>query len=132
MLLYLRVLFLAERHRFEPRHGAITRPRAAHAARARKSPLLNRAYAHLASAQTARVANELADRLVAMGFEELEAAQAVFPSSLPLFDDAGTSRLPIEALELNLPVTPGFAADLVGDLLPGVCAWATRNCPVSV
>jgi type III restriction enzyme len=88
-------------------------------ARARKSPLLNRAYAHLASAQTARVANELADRLVAMGFEELEAAQAVFPSSLPLFDDAGTSRLPIEALELNLPVTPGFAADLVGDLLPG-------------
>jgi type III restriction enzyme len=48
-------------------------------ARRRKSDLLNRAYAHVASAQTMRVANALADKLVAMGFEELEAAQAVFP-----------------------------------------------------
>ncbi|MBK6906676.1 MAG: DEAD/DEAH box helicase family protein [Rhodocyclaceae bacterium] len=57
-------------------------------ARTRKSALLNRAYAHLASAQTAQVANALADKLVAMGFEELEAAQAVFPSTTPLFDEA--------------------------------------------
>lgn len=88
-------------------------------ARARKSPLLNRAYAHLASAQTTRVANDLADRLVAMGFEELEAAQAVFPSSLPLFADETHNRLPVEALELDLPVPPAFAADLAGDPLPG-------------
>jgi type III restriction enzyme len=55
-------------------------------ARRRKSELLNRAYAHVASAQTMQVANALADKLVAMGFEELEAAQAVFPTTTPLFD----------------------------------------------
>lgn len=88
-------------------------------ARTRKSPLLNRAYAHLASAQTARVANELADRLVAMGFEELEAAQAVFPGVLPLFDDPTAGGLPAQVLELSLPAVPAFAADLAGGLLPG-------------
>lgn len=88
-------------------------------AQARRSPLLNRAYAHLACAQTARVASELADRLVAMGFEELEAAQAVFQSSLPLFDAAADGGLPpVEPLELVLPAVPAFACDLAGDLLP--------------
>jgi len=80
-------------------------------AASRKSPLLNRAYAHLASAETARVANELADRLVAMGFEELEAAQAVFPTTLPLFDEQ--SNLPLipelPPLELVLPLVPALA-----------------------
>lgn len=77
----------------------------------RKSPLLNRAYAHLASAETARVANELADRLVAMGFEELEAAQAVFPTTLPLFDEHGDKPLALELppLEFVLPVAPALA-----------------------
>lgn len=88
-------------------------------ARSRKSPLLNRAYAHLASAETARVANELADRLVAMGFEELEAAQAIFPTTLPLFDAGSPTLLPeLPALEFNLPKAPAFAADLLGGLQP--------------
>lgn len=98
-------------------------------ARSRKSPLLNRAYAHLASAQTAQVANALADRLVAMGFEELEAAQAVFQASLPLFDNEDASRLPIEVLQLTLPETPVFAADLAGDLLPGSLRLGNQDLP---
>lgn len=87
-------------------------------ATSRRSPLLNRAYAHLASAQTALVANELADRLVAMGFEELEAAQAVFPTTLPLFDAPEAAYAPTP-LALDLPAAPAFASDLAGDLLPG-------------
>ncbi len=92
-------------------------------ARSRKSPLLNRAYAHLASPETARVANELADRLVAMGFEELEAAQAVFPTTLPLFERGSAGQLPeLPPLELSLPQAPAFAADLLGGLQVGVAA----------
>lgn len=92
-------------------------------ARSRKSPLLNRAYAHLASAETARVANDLADRLVAMGFEELEAAQAVFPTTMPLFDQARPDQLPaLPPLELTLPQAPAFAADLLGGLQSGFTA----------
>lgn len=43
----------------------------------RKSEALNRAYAQVCSPDTAAVANQLADRLVAMGFEEMEAAQFI-------------------------------------------------------
>lgn len=90
-------------------------------ARSRRSPLLNRAYAHLASPETARVANELADRLVAMGFEELEAAQAVFPTTLPLFEREAARDMPaLEPLELRLPQAPAFAVDLLGGLKSGV------------
>ena len=90
-------------------------------ARSRRSPLLNRAYAHLASPETARVANDLADRLVAMGFEELEAAQAVFPTTLPLFErEAARDFLGLEPLELSLPQAPAFAVDLLGGLKSGV------------
>ena len=45
----------------------------------RKAEVLNRAYAHVSSPNTAQVAGQLADRLVAMGFEELEAQQFVQP-----------------------------------------------------
>lgn len=93
-------------------------------ARQRKSPLLNRAYAHLASPETARVANELADRLVAMGFEELEAAQAVFPTSLPLFEPGAGGRLPeLPPLELMLPDAPAasdFLAAFSGEAAAAV------------
>lgn len=83
-------------------------------ARRRKSALLNRAYAHLANPDTTRVANELADRLVAMGFEELEAAQAVFPVSLPLFEGDAFHEMALPPLELELPREPDFVADLLG------------------
>jgi type III restriction enzyme len=48
-------------------------------ARCRRDDLLNRAYAQVCSPNTAAVANQLTDRLVAMGFEEMEAAQFVQP-----------------------------------------------------
>lgn len=59
----------------------------------RRSELLNRAYAHVCSPDTALVANQLADRLVAMGFEEMEAVQFVQPQ---LDDDlfGNQSRMP--------------------------------------
>lgn len=50
---------------------------------------LGRAYAHVSADVTAQVANELADRLVAMGFEEMEAAAAVVqPRSGDLFGES--------------------------------------------
>lgn len=49
-------------------------------AKRRASEKLNRAYAHVCGAGTAQVANQLADRLVTMGFEEMEVAQFVQPS----------------------------------------------------
>ena len=88
-------------------------------ARSRRSPLLNRAYAHLASPEPARVANDLADRLVAMGFEELEAAQAVFPTTLPLFERGAELLSELPPLELSLPQAPAFAVDLLGGLKSG-------------
>lgn len=48
-------------------------------AQRRTSEKLNRAYAHVCGAGTAQVANQLADRLVTMGFEEMEVAQFVQP-----------------------------------------------------
>lgn len=81
-------------------------------ATSRKSELLNRAYAHIASAETARVANELTDKLVAMGFEELEAAQAIFPTTQPLFD-AGIAFAPVlPPLELVMPESQALVAAL--------------------
>lgn len=76
-------------------------------ARSRNSPLLNRAYAHVASPRTSQVADQLADRLVAMGFEELEAVQAVFPTTAPLFEGGGA--LPPPPLELTLPSAPDLS-----------------------
>lgn len=48
-------------------------------AKRRTSERLNRAYAHVCGTSTALVANQLADRLVTMGFEEMEVAQFVQP-----------------------------------------------------
>ncbi|OHC71227.1 MAG: hypothetical protein A2045_10280, partial [Rhodocyclales bacterium GWA2_65_20] len=81
-------------------------------AQRRKSELLNRAYAHVANPHTQEVANALADRLVAMGFEELEAVQAVFPTSAPLFDAATgqPSTLALPPLELVLAQAPALLA----------------------
>lgn len=65
-------------------------------ARRLKSEALNRAYAQVCSPNTAAVANQLADKLVAMGFEEMEAAQFVQPQlGEDLFGEQ--RRLPQEA-----------------------------------
>lgn len=79
-------------------------------AKKRASDLLNRAYAHVASPRTADVANALTDKLVAMGFEELEAAQAVFPTTRSLFDQGAEAEPALPPFELVLPVVPEFAA----------------------
>jgi len=80
-------------------------------ARKRKSELLNRAYAHVASPRTADVANALTDKLVAMGFEELEAAQAVFPTTGGLFEEGDGGGFSLPPLELLLPATPALSAE---------------------
>ena len=49
-------------------------------ARKRASEALNRAYAHVCSPSTTLAANQLTDRLVSMGFEEMAAAQFVQPA----------------------------------------------------
>lgn len=54
-------------------------------AKKRLAAELNRAYAHVCAPNTATVANQLADRLVAMGFEEMEAATFIQPATDDLF-----------------------------------------------
>lgn len=62
-------------------------------ARIRQQQELNRAYAHIVSANFVRVADELTDRLVKnMGFNAYEAATAIVPAQVELLDttDAGS------------------------------------------
>lgn len=61
-------------------------------AKKRKAEALNRAYAHVCGPSTAAVANQLTDRLVAMGFEEMEAASFVQVSQDDLFNDEQVRR----------------------------------------
>lgn len=78
-------------------------------ARPRNQPEMGKAYAHMVSSVTARVADQLADRLVNnMGFEAYEAALAIAPaqSALPLLDGSSHHQpRPAEAV-ISLPVTP--------------------------
>jgi type III restriction enzyme len=78
-------------------------------ARPRSQPEMGKAYAHMVSSVTARVADQLADRLVNnMGFEAYEAALAIAPaqSALPLLDGSSHHQpRPAEAV-ISLPVTP--------------------------
>ena len=78
-------------------------------ARPRSQPEMGKAYAHMVSSVTARVADQLTDRLVNnMGFEAYEAALAIAPaqSVLPLLD--GSSHHPPRPAEavISLPVIP--------------------------
>jgi len=79
-------------------------------AQRRASEVLNRAYAHVCSPNTAMVANQLADRLVAMGFEEMEAAQFVQPQLGDLFSEQ--AQQPAEAQSV-IPVPEAAAKALV-------------------
>lgn len=51
---------------------------------------LNRAYAHLATSTFANAAKELSDKLIAMGFEELDIAQYVRQYQHDLFNNGGS------------------------------------------
>ena len=85
-------------------------------AQRRVSEKLNRAYAHVCGAGTAQVANQLADRLVTMGFEEMEVAQFVQPSlDADLFAERPTAAAPVESVfDLPLAVAHAVAADPAG------------------
>jgi type III restriction enzyme len=83
-------------------------------ARRRRSEALNRAYAHVCAASTALVANQLADRLVSMGFEQMEADRFVQPA---LDDDLfgeQPRRPPVVETTFELPA--GAAQALVSAL----------------
>jgi type III restriction enzyme len=83
-------------------------------AQRRTSEKLNRAYAHVCGAGTAQVANQLADRLVTMGFEEMEVAQFVQPSlDADLFAERPAIPAPVESVfDLPLAVAHAVAAVL--------------------
>lgn len=97
-------------------------------ARRRRADLLNRAYAHVCGPNTTAVASQLADRLVAMGFEELEAQSAVQLSTQDMFapwdgtprppppPPSSTLELPDDIAETVQAVLQGAAqVDAVGD-----------------
>lgn len=84
-------------------------------ARARKNPELNRAYSHVVSPFFGSVAQELTDDLEAMGFNPVEAAQAL--AVQPVIDLKGgqTGALLPQTLTLTLPKAPDFSAIPAGD-----------------
>lgn len=92
-------------------------------ARTRRAPELNKAYAHVASSQLARAANELKDALVErMGFEETEAQQAIEQGERrqqqPLFDDLPLFETAAEPeARAEAPKTPTSFA------VPRLCVW---------
>ena len=92
-------------------------------AKKRKAEALNRAYAHVCGPSTAAVANQLTDRLVAMGFEEMEAASFIQPAADDWFSDASVERPlpPPQQSELSVSAA---AADAVCTALVG---FVTRS-----
>ena len=83
----------------------------------RSSEALNRAYAFVSSPNTAQVANQLADRLVSMGFEEMEAVQFVQPQ---LDGDLFGERAPAPPEAVSLVEIPKAAADALRAAAPSV------------
>jgi type III restriction enzyme len=75
-------------------------------ARARATPDLNKAYAHIVAQGFARVADQLADRLVNnMGFEAYEAALAIQQAPLPLANgQPDVQPNPPRAVEAAIPL----------------------------
>jgi type III restriction enzyme len=78
-------------------------------ARSRATQELNKAYAHIVAQGFARVADQLADRLVNnMGFEAYEAAMAIQQAPLPLPGGQAAAPRTVEAA-IPLPAMPGQA-----------------------
>lgn len=89
-------------------------------ARERRAPELNRAYAHVCAPSTAAVASQLADRLVAMGFEELEAATFIQPGGDDLFGGDVADRPAPPPPQTAFEVTPALADALLVTGVEGV------------
>jgi type III restriction enzyme len=81
-------------------------------ARQRKADVLNRAYAHVCGQSTAAVANQLADRLVAMGFEEMEAASFIQTTQNDLFNGGAPTPQPVAPPATAINVSPAVASIL--------------------
>ena len=87
----------------------------------RKSPALNRAYAHVVARSFSEAASALVDRMVqGMGFEALNAAAVVLPDpGVPgLFDDDATLQpapMPVPVPVLTLTLSPAAAVALQGE-----------------
>lgn len=103
-------------------------------AKQRKAEALNRAYAHVCGPSTAVVANQLADRLVAMGFEEMEALSAIQPSNDDLFADAThqseSAAPPNSEIEVSAPVATiiiDFLADQITPIEPAAPTDSQQN-----
>ena len=102
----------------------------------RKSPALNRAYAHVVARSFSEAASALVDRMVqGMGFEALNAAAVVLPDpGVPgLFDDDATPQ-PSPVPVLTLTLSPAAAAALQSEpdaqvTLPGSDAATATDSP---
>jgi type III restriction enzyme len=71
-------------------------------AKRRKSPALNRAYAHVVAKTFCEAANSLVDRMTeGMGFDALSAASVVLPAENDLFDGVAAAPAP-SALRLDI------------------------------
>lgn len=79
----------------------------------RKSEHLNRAYAHISSRASFDTANKLADLLIAMGFEEMEAVAAVQIAADDLFGDHDGHRPPPPAIKTTVAVPESVAEHLL-------------------
>ena len=94
----------------------------------RKSPALNRAYAHVVARSFSEAASALVDRMVqGMGFEALNAAAVVLPDpGVPgLFDGDATAPQSPPVPVLTLTLSPAAAAALEGEpdvLVAAPCA----------
>jgi type III restriction enzyme len=94
-------------------------------ARARVTPDLNKAYAHIVAQGFARVADQLADRLVNnMGFEAYEAALAIQQGPLPL--PGGQAAAP-RAVEAAIPLPALPAQPVPASLAPALEIRPTAN-----
>jgi type III restriction enzyme len=75
---------------------------------------LNRAYAHLATSKFSKAAQELTDKLIAMGFEEMEISaflkeQPPTTGQSDLFDKGETAPVPPPAFVVELPKLPDIS-----------------------
>lgn len=96
-------------------------------AKKRKAEALNRAYAHVCGPSTAAVANQLTDRLVAMGFEEMEAASFIQVSQDDMFNGDGVVRPAAAPPQSELEVSASVAEILRTVLPEFVRAVATQT-----
>ena len=94
-------------------------------AKPRTAPELNRAYAHVCSESAAIVAGQLGDRLVDMGFEEVEIGQFLQPAAGDLFAPRNPDSPP--APEVSAIEMPAATAATVAAAAPGSLRVETRD-----